>query len=86
MSIVKENLAKKLISNPYDSNDYGLDELVHELDFSVKLSKGDGLMPIISLLNHDSNEIKKKAALVIGTAMQRCDEDRDGISRLAILY
>ncbi|RHZ67644.1 hypothetical protein Glove_300g57 [Diversispora epigaea] len=48
----------------------GLEELVHELDFGIKLSKGEGLKSIISLLNHDSNEIKKKAALVIGAAMQ----------------
>ncbi|CAG8589719.1 3710_t:CDS:2, partial [Diversispora eburnea] len=67
----------------------GLEELVHELDFGIKLSKGEGLKSIISLLDHGSNEIKKKAALVIGAAMQlamKIVNDNDGLSLLAILY
>lgn len=48
----------------------GLEELVHELDFGIKLAKGQGIISILSLLDHDSAQVKKKAAIVIGTAMQ----------------
>jgi hypothetical protein len=48
----------------------GLEDLVHELDFGIKLAKGQGIIAILSLLNHDSAQVKKKAAIVIGTAMQ----------------
>ena len=48
----------------------GLEDLVHELDFGIKLAKGQGIISILSLLDHDSAQVKKKAAIVIGTAMQ----------------
>ncbi|CAG8498098.1 10239_t:CDS:2, partial [Acaulospora morrowiae] len=48
----------------------GLEDLVHELDFGIKLARGYGLVSVVALLDHDSSEIRKKAALVIGTAMQ----------------
>ncbi|KAG9298193.1 hypothetical protein G9A89_002681 [Geosiphon pyriformis] len=48
----------------------GLEELVHELDFGVKLARGDGIFVILRLLTHQENEVKKKAATVLGTAMQ----------------
>jgi hypothetical protein len=48
----------------------GLEDLVHELDFGIKLAKGEGIKSILALLDHDSAQIKKKAAIVIGTAMQ----------------
>ncbi|RIB29893.1 armadillo-type protein [Gigaspora rosea] len=47
-----------------------LEDLVHELDFGIKLARGSGLISVVKLLDNDSNEIKRKAALVIGTAMQ----------------
>jgi nucleotide exchange factor SIL1 len=48
----------------------GLEELVHELDFGIKFAKGQGIKSILKLLDHDSAQIKKKAAIVIGNAMQ----------------
>ncbi|CAJ0918356.1 6096_t:CDS:2, partial [Entrophospora sp. SA101] len=48
----------------------GLEDLVHELDFGIKLTKEFGLKYLISLLNFDSDEVKQKAAMVIGTALQ----------------
>ncbi|CAG8549101.1 1151_t:CDS:2 [Acaulospora colombiana] len=48
----------------------GLEDLVHELDFGIKLARGHGLTFIVALLGHGSGEVRKKAALVIGTAMQ----------------
>lgn len=48
----------------------GLEELVHELDFGIKFANGQGIKSILELLDHESSQIKKKAAIVIGTAMQ----------------
>ncbi|CAG8579092.1 6560_t:CDS:2 [Diversispora eburnea] len=36
---------------------------------AIAIEIREGLKSIISLLNYDSNEIKKKATLVIGAAM-----------------
>ena len=48
----------------------GLEDLVHELDFGVKLAKGEGLELIVKLFKHEENRVKKMAAIVLGSAMQ----------------
>ncbi|CAG8538343.1 4115_t:CDS:10, partial [Scutellospora calospora] len=62
-----------------------LEDLVHELDFGIKLAKGNGLISIVKLLEHDSNEIRKKAALVIGTAMQNNPLAQDEALKLDLI-
>ncbi|RIA87445.1 armadillo-type protein [Glomus cerebriforme] len=63
----------------------GLEDLVHELDFGIKLAKGQGIISILSLLDHDSAQIKKKAAIVIGTAMQNNPTAQDDVKHLRIV-
>ncbi|CAG8448235.1 2144_t:CDS:2 [Ambispora gerdemannii] len=48
----------------------GLEDLVHELDFGVRFANSDGVLMVIELLYHINNEVKVKAATVLGTAMQ----------------
>ncbi|CAG8529447.1 7790_t:CDS:2 [Paraglomus occultum] len=47
-----------------------LEDLVHELEFGIKLAKGEGLELIVKLFEHDENRVKKMAAVVVGSAMQ----------------
>ncbi|CAG8508997.1 508_t:CDS:2 [Funneliformis caledonium] len=63
----------------------GLEELVHELDFGIKLARSQGIKIILALLDHDSAQIKKKAAIVIGTAMQNNPTAQNDVSHLNIV-
>ncbi|CAG8469504.1 2097_t:CDS:2 [Cetraspora pellucida] len=62
-----------------------LEDLVHELEFGIKLAKGNGLISIVKLLDNDSNEVKEKAALVIGTTMQNNPLAQDEALKLDLI-
>ncbi|CAG8587268.1 8875_t:CDS:2, partial [Cetraspora pellucida] len=62
-----------------------LEDLVHELEFGIKLAKGNGLISIVKLLDNDSNEVKEKAALVIGTTMQNNPSAQDEALKLDLI-
>ncbi|RGB37583.1 armadillo-type protein [Rhizophagus diaphanus] len=63
----------------------GLEELVHELDFGIKFAKDQGIKSILELLDHESSQIKEKAAIVIGTAMQNNPIAQDDVKHLRIV-
>ncbi|CAG8655990.1 9573_t:CDS:2, partial [Dentiscutata erythropus] len=85
-----EECISKLINTSQSLHDIlstldNLEDLVHELDFGIKLARGSGLISVVKLLDNNSNEIKRKAALVIGTAMQNNPLAQDEALKLDLI-
>src|SRR5438270_14034021 len=51
----------------------GLEELVHQIDFGVRLGEGEGLVAVMRWLDDEDGNARSWAAMVIGAAVQvRC--------------